>query len=199
MRRRHQTRQAALGVRTRSSRLTAAENSGSTLKLLLFHGMRQALKEQDDHAVGTGMDASQCFGPCGSATTTSYSRTMAWEWHTMSAKHCYVWMVNLNPLCSHCILFQNWWQEWVTRSHHRVIKHQCGIIPCFEFMHGRQFLSHPRSNISSTDKAVCTATFDNVPFLAFCRSKSTRSRWHSRTRTGRHWSVQCSWPRKCQI
>jgi hypothetical protein len=62
MRRRHQTRHAALGVRTRSSKSTAAEDSELTLKQQIIRRMREVLKEQDDRAVGTGCERSARWG-----------------------------------------------------------------------------------------------------------------------------------------
>ena len=62
MRRRHQTRQAALGVRTRTSKSTAAEDSELTIKQQIIRRMREVLKEQDEHAVGTGYERSARWG-----------------------------------------------------------------------------------------------------------------------------------------
>lgn len=55
MHHRHQTRQAALGVQTRSSKSTDTE---STLKQGIIQHMHNVLKEQDVHAVGTGCEHS---------------------------------------------------------------------------------------------------------------------------------------------
>lgn len=56
MRRRHQTRQAALGVRTR--KFKRPMDPDVTLKQHIVRRMREVLKEQDDHAVGTGCERS---------------------------------------------------------------------------------------------------------------------------------------------
>jgi hypothetical protein len=59
MRRRHQTRHAALSIRTRISKATDTEDS---LKQQIIRRMREVLKEQSDRAVGTGCERSVRWG-----------------------------------------------------------------------------------------------------------------------------------------
>jgi hypothetical protein len=53
MRRKHQTQQAALGVRTKSETVDKPEISMRQQLIRRFH---EVLKEQQDHAIGTGCE-----------------------------------------------------------------------------------------------------------------------------------------------
>jgi hypothetical protein len=85
MRRRHQTRQAALGVHTRKSKSTDPD---ITLKQNIVRSMREVLKEQDDRAVGTGCE---CSARWGTSDATGNSANAAAAAVTLAKK---VWIVS---------------------------------------------------------------------------------------------------------
>lgn len=77
MQRRHQTCQAALGVRTRTSKSMATEDSKLTIKQQIICHMWEVLKEQDDHAVGTGCEHSARWGVVDGAGNAAYAAAAA--------------------------------------------------------------------------------------------------------------------------
>lgn len=58
MRRLHQTRQAALGVRTRSSTTEDATKQEVSIRRQLIRRFHEAMREEEYHAVGTGLERS---------------------------------------------------------------------------------------------------------------------------------------------
>ena len=65
MRRRHQTRQATLGIRTRSYKLSDpkfSSDSETSIKMQIVRRMHEVLKEQDEHAIGTGYERAARWG-----------------------------------------------------------------------------------------------------------------------------------------
>jgi hypothetical protein len=63
--RRHQTRQATFGIRTRSNKLLDAApspDSETSIKMQIVRRMHEVLKEQDEHAIGTGYERAARWG-----------------------------------------------------------------------------------------------------------------------------------------
>ena len=94
MRRQHQTRHAALGIRTRSSKATDTEDSEISLKQQIIRRMREVLKEQSDRAVGTGCERSVRWGVLdrdagNSANAAAAAATVAKRVSHSFIKHAY--------------------------------------------------------------------------------------------------------------
>ena len=65
MRRRHQTRQATFGIRTRSNKhsdAASSPDSETSIKMQIVRRMHEVLKEQDEHAIGTGYERAARWG-----------------------------------------------------------------------------------------------------------------------------------------
>lgn len=62
MRRRHQTRQAAYGVRTRLFKPSDSPDPKTSIKKEIIRRMHDILKDQDEHAVGTGYERAARWG-----------------------------------------------------------------------------------------------------------------------------------------
>lgn len=95
MRRTHQTRQAAFGVRTRSHNTwDAASGNGSetSIKMRIVRQMHDVLKEQDEHAVGTGYERAARWGNSGKIETAGNAANAAAAAATVarrvSGTHC---------------------------------------------------------------------------------------------------------------
>jgi hypothetical protein len=102
MRRRHQTRQATLGVRTRASN---TENLELSLKQHPIHHMHDMLKQQNDQAVGTGAEHSVRWGtsstPGNSANVPAVAVVVAKQVSIFFAL-----LPTLPILCQHSTKFQ---------------------------------------------------------------------------------------------
>lgn len=81
MRRRHQTRQAALGVRTRSYKpfldTPSSSESERSVKMKIVRRMHEVLKEQDEHATGTGYERAARWGKTEMAGNTANAAASA--------------------------------------------------------------------------------------------------------------------------
>jgi hypothetical protein len=69
MRQIHQTHQAAFGIRTRLSKPSdAALDSDKSIKMQIVRRMHEVLKEEEEHAVGTGYERAARWGSKTEAT-----------------------------------------------------------------------------------------------------------------------------------